>query len=449
MPEAVYSVTDPATGALVEEYPTASDQAVEDVLAAAQAVRSTWAHQHGVAERAQLLHRVAELHHERSRELAEIIRREMGKPVADGVGEIEFAASIYAYYADNAERFLADEVIEQADGTAVIRRQAIGSLLGVMPWNFPYYQVARFAAPNLVLGNTVILKPAPQCPRSAEALEQLFLDAGLPVGAYQSVRASNAQVAAMIADPRVAGVSFTGSERAGAEVAQQAGRHLKKVVLELGGSDPFIVLSSDDLAATASAAVAARMENVGQACNAGKRVIVLDEVYDAFVEEFTEQMLSQADSLPPLSSAAAAQRLDQQVEAAAADGGSVASKGAREGAYFPPTVITGLPAEAPSAAEEFFGPVAIVHRATSEDDAIRLANQTSYGLGSYVFSTDPKQAARVADQLEAGMVFVNGVGLDSAELPFGGIKRSGFGRELGRAAVDEFANRKLIRTVTP
>ncbi|RZU46043.1 succinate-semialdehyde dehydrogenase/glutarate-semialdehyde dehydrogenase [Streptomyces sp. BK022] len=444
----VYAVVDPASGKLVEEYPTATDEAVDGALDAAVRAYAQWSKQTSVAQRAQLLGTVAELHIERSERLAEIIHREMGKPLDQAVAEVEFSAAIYRYYAENAPAFLADEPIEllEGEGSAFVRRQPIGALLGIMPWNYPYYQVARFAAPNLALGNTIVLKHAPQCPESSAALQQLFTDAGYPQGCYVNVYATHEQIAGVIADSRVRGVSFTGSERAGAEVAERAGRSLKKVVLELGGSDPFIVLSTDDLDATVDAAVETRFENTGQACNAGKRVIVADDIYDAFLDKFTEKVLAMAGGLAPLSSVAAAERLEEQVERAAADGATFVSAGRRAGAYFPPGVLTGVSPTAPSAAEELFGPVATVYRVGSEDEAVELANATPYGLGSYVFTTDAEQAIRVADKIEAGMVFVNGVGLEGVELPFGGVKRSGFGRELGRAGIDEFANKKLIRT---
>ncbi|MYZ06830.1 aldehyde dehydrogenase family protein [Streptomyces sp. SID2999] len=444
----VYAVVDPATGELVEEYPTATDEAVDGALDAAVNAHAQWSKQTSVAQRAQLLSTVATLHNERSERLAGIIHREMGKPMDQAVAEVEFSAAIYQYYAENAPTFLADEPIEllEGEGTAFVRRQPVGVLLGIMPWNYPYYQVARFAAPNLALGNTIVLKHAPQCPESAAALQQLFTDAGYPEGCYVNVYATNEQAAGIIADSRVRGVSFTGSERAGAEVAEKAGRSLKKVVLELGGSDPFIVLSTDDLDATVDAAVETRFENTGQACNAGKRVIVADDLHDAFLEKFTEKVLAMADGLAPLSSVAAAERLEEQVERATAEGATFVSAGQRAGAYFPPGVLTGVSPTAASAVEELFGPVATVYRVGSEDEAVELANATPYGLGSYVFTTDAEQAMRVADQIDAGMVFVNGVGLEGAELPFGGVKRSGFGRELGRAGIDEFANKKLIRT---
>ena len=447
--EATYAVTDPATGEVHATYPTATDAEVGAAVGAAHAAATDWGRTTSVAERAALLRRVAELHAERRDELAAIIEREMGKPLAEAEGEIDFCVDIYTYYAEHAEQFMADEVLEVASGagTGVVRRLPVGVLLGIMPWNFPFYQVARFAAPNLATGNTIVLKHAPQCPTSAEALEQIFADAGFPEGAYVNVFATNEQAAQVIADPRLAGVSLTGSERAGAAVAEIAGRHLKKVVLELGGSDPFIVLSTDDLDGTVSAAVAARLDNTGQACNAAKRFVVGQDLYDDFVARFTERLLAEATGAP-LSSAAAAENLARQVDAAVAQGAELASTGDRSGAYFPAGVLTGLTAENDMARQELFGPVAMVFSAADEDDAVRIANDTPYGLGSYVFTTDPDQAARVADRIEAGMVFVNGVGAESAELPFGGIKRSGFGRELGRLGMDEFVNKKLIRTVT-
>jgi succinate-semialdehyde dehydrogenase / glutarate-semialdehyde dehydrogenase len=394
-----------------------------------------------------LIRRVAELHTERKDELAAIIQREMGKPLDQSVGEVEFSAAIYEFYADNAAKFLADEPIEllEGEGSAVIRRSAIGVLLGIMPWNYPYYQVARFAGPNLVLGNTIVLKHAPQCPESAAAIAQIFADAGYPEGAYVNVYATNEQIGAAIADPRVQGVSLTGSERAGAAVAEIAGRNLKKVVLELGGSDPFILLSSDDMDATVEAAIAGRFENTGQACNAAKRFIVAGDIYDEFLEKFTKRVLAAADGLAPLSSVAAAQRLGEQVDRAVADGATLVSDGERKGAFFPPGVLTNVSPDSASYKEELFGPVATVYKVSSEDEAIALANDTPFGLGSYVFTTDADQAKRVADNIDAGMVFVNAVGAEGVELPFGGVKRSGFGRELGRYGIDEFVNKKLIR----
>ena len=336
----------------------------------------------------------------------------------------------------------------------MVRRSPFGVLLGIMPWNFPYYQVARFAAPNLTIGNTILLKHAPQCPESAAAMQRIFDDAGFPRGAYENVYATNEQIEWVLADPRVRGVSVTGSERAGAAVAAVAGRNLKKVVLELGGSDPFILLGTDDLDAAAGAAAEARLDNTGQSCNAAKRFIVVDELYDEFLESFREKLAAAKPGDPtaegtevgPLSSATAADRLEDQVKRAVEDGAEVVLGGHRDGNYFEPTLLAGIAPGADASQEEFFGPVAQVYRVGSEEEAIELANQTPFGLGSYVMTTDPEQAERVADRIEAGMVYVNIVGADTPELPFGGFKRSGFGRELGRYGADEFVNKKLIRS---
>ena len=274
----------------------------------------------------------------------------MGKPIDQSEGEVDFSGAIYEYYADNAEKFLADEPIDLLDGegSALIRRSSVGVLLGIMPWNYPYYQVARFAGPNLTLGNTILLKHAPQCPESAAAMQQIFTDAGYPEGAYVNIYATNEQVADIIADPRVQGVSLTGSERAGAAVAEIAGRNLKKVVLELGGSDPFIVLSSDDLDSTVEAAIDGRFENTGQACNAAKRIIVAESIYDDFLDKFTKKVRDKADGLAPLSSVAAAERLEDQVKRAVADGATLVSEGERKGAFFPPGVLTDVSPDSPS-----------------------------------------------------------------------------------------------------
>ena len=350
---------------------------------------------------------------------------------------------------------MADEPIKLlgGDGSAVVRRSSLGVLLGIMPWNFPYYQVARFAGPNLVIGNTIVLKHAPQCPESAAAIQKIFDDAGFPKGAYENVYATNEQIEWVIADPRIRGVSVTGSERAGSAVAEIAGRNLKKVVLEMGGSDPFILLGTDDLDKTVEDAVGARLDNTGQSCNAAKRFIVADELYEPFLEKFTAAMTSTKPGDPtsseteigPLSSKTAAERLEDQVKRAIDQGAKLAAGGKRDGNFFEPTVLTDIKPENDAYREEFFGPVAQVYRVSSEDEAVELANDTPFGLGSYLMTTDSEQAERVADQIDAGMVYVNVVGADGAELPFGGTKRSGFGRELGTYGADEFVNKKLIR----
>jgi succinate-semialdehyde dehydrogenase/glutarate-semialdehyde dehydrogenase len=450
---AEYAVVDPTSGEQLAVYPTITNDELRETVSAATAAHQGW--DWTISDRAAAVAMVGHLHSERREELAATIVREMGKPVDQALGEVDFCASIYSYYADNAAELMRDEPITLLDGegSALIRRSSLGVLLGIMPWNYPYYQVARFAAPNLIIGNTILLKHAPQCPESASAIQRIFDDAGFPPGVYSNIYASVEQVESLIADPRVRGVSVTGSERAGAAVAALAGKHLKKVVLELGGSDPFILLGTDDLDAVVEQAVSARLDNAGQACNAAKRFIVIDDLYDEFLEKFTTAMLSTefgdpavaGTAMGPLSSAAAADRLAEQVDRAVRQGAHLAVAGQRSGCFYPAGVITNLGKDNDVYYEELFGPVAVVHRAATEADAVGLANDTPFGLGSYVFSHDRDQALRAADQLETGMVFINLTGADSVELPFGGVKRSGWGRELGRLGAEEFVNKKMIR----
>ncbi len=452
-----YRVTNPATGKVESEYPTAADAEIGVVLARAAAGYASWKLT-GLAQRSQIVARVGQLHSERADQLAAIITREMGKPTRQARGEVLFTSSIYKYYADNAAELLKDQPLKSnTAGTAVVRKTPIGPILGIMPWNYPYYQVARFAAPNLMIGNTVVLKHAPQCPESALAIEQIFGDAGLPADAYINVFATNEQVATMVADPRICGVSVTGSERAGSAVAAAAGRNLKKVVLELGGSDPFIVLDAPDMVAVARAAVGARMANAGQACNAAKRMIVADSVYDDFMGQFVPLMAAQVAGDPtdpavtygPLSSEQAAQTLMSQIDDAVSKGATVHTGGHRldrPGAFVAATVLSGVTPQMRAFTEELFGPAAVVYRVKDADEAVELANSSSFGLGGSVWTTDETLAAQVADRLEVGMVWINRSEGGGAELPFGGTKRSGVGRELGPLGIEEFVNKKLIHT---
>jgi succinate-semialdehyde dehydrogenase/glutarate-semialdehyde dehydrogenase len=450
-----YAVVNPATGETIKEFPTITDDELRGAIEGADGAYKTWTPASTAAERAAIIRKVADLHSERREELAAIIVREMGKPVEQALMEVDFSAEIYGFYADNAEELMADEQVKHfgGDGTAIVRRSAFGTLLGIMPWNFPYYQVARFAGPNIVIGNPILLKHAPQCPESAAAIQQIYDDAGAPAGVYTNIYATNDQIEWVIGDPRVHGVSVTGSERAGAAVAEIAGRNLKKVVLEMGGSDPFIVLGTDDIGTVAEQAAEARLDNTGQSCNAAKRFIVKDEYYDDFLAKFKEQVdgakpgdpTSEDTAVGPLSSKAAADRLEDQVNRAIAAGAEVVTGGKRDGNFFEPTILTGIEKGSEASQEEFFGPVAQVYKVQSEEEAVALANDTSFGLGSYLMTTDKEQADRVANQIEAGMVYINLVGADSPELPFGGFKRSGFGRELGNFGADEFVNKKLIR----
>ncbi len=452
-----YQVTNPATGKVESEYPTATDAEISDILTRADAGYKSW-RRTSLDERAAILNRVSELYRDRADDLASIITREMGKITKAALGEIKFASAIYKYYADNGAELLKDQPLDtRVPGSAWVRKSPVGALLGIMPWNYPYYQVARFAAPNLMIGNTIILKHAPQCPESALAMQQIFRDAGLPEDAYINVFASNEQVADMIADPRLAGVSVTGSERAGAAVAKTAGQHLKKVVLELGGSDPFIVLDGADLPAVAKTAAAARMENGGQACNSSKRMIVADSVYDEFLREFTAAMsgfttgdpTDPATSYGPLSSEQAAQNLMAQIDDAVSKGATVHLGGHRldrPGSFVEPTVLSGVTPEMRAFTEELFGPAAVVYKVSSPDEAVDLANSSSFGLGGAVFSSDEQLALDVANRLDVGMAWVNSAEGGGPDLPFGGTKRSGVGRELGPLGIDEFVNKKLMHT---
>ncbi len=452
---AMYAVVDPATGETVKEYPTITDEELRAAIDRAERVHQGWSSSTSTADRGALLRRVGELHSERRERLGAIIGREMGKPITQALGEIDYTNTIYQYYADRAEELTADEPIELlgGEGSAVIRRSSLGVLLGIMPWNFPYYQVSRVAAPNLLIGNPIILKHAPQCPESAEAISEIFRDAGFPEGAYENIYATNEQIEWVIGDPRVCGVTVTGSERAGAAVAEIAGRNLKKVVLELGGSDPFVVLGTDDLDRLVETAATARLGNAGQACNSPKRMIVADDLYEPFVERLGEVLgavkpgdpSSSETAIGPVSSETAAQRLEEQVRRAVDRGATLLVGGRRDGNFFEPTLLTDISPDNDAYREEFFGPVAQVYRVASEEEAVTLANDTPFGLSAYIMSNDEEQATRVADQIDAGMVFINLIGVRAPELPFGGVKRSGFGRELGRLGVDEFVNKKLIR----
>ena len=455
-----FKVVNPATNQTEREFATATDAEVEQVLERSARAYQSW-RTTAKDERAKVLLRVAGLYKDRIDDLAALITREMGKPTREAKGEILLVVSIYRYYAGQGPALLEDTPLSpRAGGKALVRKEPIGPLLGIMPWNFPYYQVARFAAPNLMAGNTIILKHAPQCPESALAMEQVFRDAGLAEDAYINIFAANSQIADMIADPRVAGVSVTGSERAGAAVAEVAGRNLKKVVLELGGSDPFIVLDSDDVTKTVKAAVAGRMGNAGQACNAAKRIIVVGDLYDEFASQFTAAMAAlhpgdpadPASDLGPLSSEAAAERLMGQISDAVDKGATLRTGGKRvdrPGAFVEPTVLTDVTPQMRAYHEELFGPAAVIYRVADASEAVELANSSLFGLGGVVYSADPGRAAEVADLLDTGMVWINSPQGSVADLPFGGTKRSGVGRELGPYGIDEFLNKKLIYTPAP
>ena len=451
-----YRTINPATGQTVAEYPVIGDADVADIVARSHTAYRRY-RELPLAERTGILARAAQLHRDRIDELSALLTLEVGKPVTQARGEVELVASIYQYYADHAEAFLTDETLDiVGGGEALVRTEPIGPLLGIMPWNYPYYQVARFVAPNLALGNTIILKHARNCPQSALAIERVLHDAALPADAYINAFVDSRQIAGIIADPRVQGVSLTGSEKAGSAVGEVAGRHMKKVVLELGGSDPFIVLEDADVDAAVAAGVRGRIANGGQACTASKRFIVVDAVYDEFSRKFIDAITKIIPDDPtdpdtflgPLASADAGKELEELVEDAVAKGATlhIAPGARREGAFYPPSVLTGVTPPMRAYEEELFGPTAVVYRVPSPQAAVALANESPFGLSSSVFTQDPLAAAQIARELEVGMVWINSTSRSAPDLPFGGVKRSGIGRELARYGMDEFANKKLIRT---
>ncbi|UQE74082.1 MULTISPECIES: NAD-dependent succinate-semialdehyde dehydrogenase [unclassified Gordonia (in: high G+C Gram-positive bacteria)] len=451
-----YVTENPATGTIERTFPTMSDAEVEDVLARSAAAYREWKTT-PIDDRVRMLRATAQIYRDRAQELAGVIATEMGKPINQGMGELALTAMIYDWYAEHGPALLETEELDpQGAASSTVTREPVGPLLGIMPWNFPYYQVARFAAPNLLLGNTIVLKHAPICAASSALMEQIAHDAGVPKDAYINVYASNEQAATMIADKRIQGVSLTGSGRAGAAVAQTAAQHLKKSVLELGGSDAFILLDTPDVSATAAGAAAGRMMNCGQACNSPKRFIVHEDLYDDFVAALTETVSSMtvgdptdpATRVGPLSSVAARDTVVQQVAEAVAQGATLHTGGQaldRPGAFMAPAVLTGVTPEMNAYREEVFGPVAMVFSVSDDDQAVDLANDVDYGLSGSVWSTDVERASAVADRLDVGMAMVNEHGTSLPGLPFGGVKASGYGRELGPWGLGEFANLRLRR----
>lgn len=451
-----FQVTNPATGRLLKSFPHSTDAQVESTLAAAHQAFQSWKAL-PIETRARTVLQAGEIFRKRADELAVIATEEMGKALSEAKGEVSLCEGIFDYFGTMGPSLAANEPVQAPQGgDAVVEKLPLGALLGIMPWNFPYYQVLRFAIPNLVIGNTVVIKPAEACPRSALMIQEIMAEAGIPTGAYTTIFATHSQIESMVADPRIQGVSLTGSERAGAAIGELAGRNLKKTVLELGGSDPYVILDTDNVRESARAAWTTRMSNMGQSCNSNKRMIVMEEFFDAFVSELTDlakdlrpgdPMLEEDGTFSPMASRTAAEQIAEQVRDAVEKGATLHAGGTLvegDGAYMAPTVLTGVTQEMRAYHEELFGPVAVVYQVSSEDDAIRLANDSAYGLGGSVFSTDIDRAVKVAGRLETGMTNVNAAAAYGAQLPFGGIKRSGFGRELGPAGMDEFVNKRLL-----
>ncbi|WP_448627148.1 NAD-dependent succinate-semialdehyde dehydrogenase [Geodermatophilus sp. URMC 64] len=452
-----YRTVNPYTGEVEQEFDFLPTDAVDGVIEKAHAAFLEW-RRRPVEERARIVGRAGELMLERTDEFAALVTREMGKRIQEAAGEVQLAASILTYYAENGPRFLEPKRIDVMKGEAIVENEPIGVILAIEPWNYPLYQVVRVAGPNLVLGNAILLKHAELNPQTALAIERLFLDAGVPEGVYTNVFLRIADVEQVIAHPHVEGVTLTGSERAGSSVASLAGKYLKKSVLELGGSDPFIVLDTEDLGRTVKAATMGRMQNSGQACIAAKRLIVPEDIYEPFVEGLKQAFstFSPGDpsdpstSLAPLSSEQAAKDLHAQIQDAIDKGATVVTGGSRPdhpGAFVEPTILTDVTPEMRAYSEELFGPAAVVYKVANEEEAVELANNSRFGLGAAVFSDDLDKARSVADRIEAGMVWVNQPSGSSPELPFGGVKRSGYGRELSELGMFEFANRKLTRVL--
>lgn len=451
-----YKTVNPYTGKEVKSFDEISKQELDGKLQEASSCFETW-RKTNFEDRKKIVQKVADLMRERSDELATLITLEMGKRIKESKGEVELSAAIYQYYATNAEEFLADKPLTPEKGSAYVRKEPIGVLLGIEPWNYPYYQVARFAAPNIMAGNCIMLKHASNVPQCALAIEKLFTDAGAPSGLYTNLFISTDKVDELIADPVIRGVSLTGSEKAGASVAAAAGKNLKKSVLELGGSDPFIVLEDAELDKTVKWAVYGRMQNCGQACTAAKRFIVMDKVYDEFLEKFKGALetmepgdpMQEATKLGPLSSKSALEGLEKQVEKSVKSGAKIITGGKRidmQGYFMQPTILTDIPKDAEAYHEELFGPVASVYRVHSEDEAMELANATRFGLGGAIFTADEKRGQKLAERINTGMVFINHPTGSQPDLPFGGTNQSGYGRELSSLGIDEFLNKKLVRT---
>lgn len=444
----------PSSGELLAQFDQHSTAEVEHRLDRAVSAFHSW-RRASFAARARCVARAAEILEADKDALGRVMTLEMGKPIRAAVQEAEKCAFACRYYAEHAEAWLADEAAQTAAARSLVRYQPLGPVLAVMPWNFPFWQVFRFAAPALMAGNVGLLKHASNVPQCALAIEDIFRRAGCPDGVFQTLLIGSARVDAVIADARVAAVTLTGSVAAGSQVAAAAGRHIKKTVLELGGSDPFIVMPSADLERAAATAVRARVLNNGQSCIAAKRFIVHRAIAEEFERRFVAGMaalklgdpLDPATDIGPLASPEVLASLEAQVRESTAAGARLLLGGSRldrPGNFFPPTVLTDIPSSAPAHREELFGPVALLYRAADMEDAVRIANDSPFGLGACAWTSDEREREMFIDQIEAGLVFVNGLVASDPRVPFGGVKRSGYGRELGCHGLREFVNIKTV-----
>lgn len=455
-----YKSTNPATGEIVAEFANHTDIQIDSALDEAHAVYGSEWSQGPIERRLAVLSRVADLIDARSEDLARVAVRETGKRISEARWEVEETARIARYYANNAAGMLAAEPIETDQGDAWIEFHPIGVIVAIEPWNFPYYQLMRVAAPAVAAGNTVLAKPAGIVPQCAKFFEDLLLEAGAPRGAWTTVFANKEQVARLLQDDRVQGVTLTGSEQAGSVVAAEAGRNLKKSVLELGGSDVFAVLDDADLDHAVEVGAAARLSVAGQVCTAAKRFLVHEKVADRFIQMLVQRFrttrvgdpMDETVDLGPLSSKAARDQLEGQVRKAVSAGARILHGGRPmpgEGAYFEPTILTDVARDNPAYFEEFFGPVAQVHIVRDDEALIALANDSPFGLGGSIFSADIGRARAIASRIETGMVWINAMTGGGPELPFGGVKRSGYGRELAELGIKEFVNQKLVVVALP
>ena len=450
-----YQSINPFNGKLLQSFDELSAPQLETALATAASCFKLWRHKR-YAERAVILTKAAAIMRANVDEFARPVTLEMGKRIDEARAEVLLSANIIEYYANNAEKFLAPQTLTPSTGEAVVESTPFGVLFGVQPWNFPYYQLARFVAPNLMAGNVAMVKHEGCVPQCALAFEKLWPDAGAPDGLYTNLFISHDQVKQVIDDPRVKGVALTGSVAAGKIVAAQAGANLKKSTMELGGSDAFIVLEDADLDKTVQWAVWGKMNNMGQCCVAAKRFIIVESLADRFLEKFQSALaalqagdpMDEATTLAPLSTEGALQQLLGQVEQAVSKGATLVMGGQRIdrlGAFMQPTILTHITPENPAFREEFFGPVALLFTVKNEDEAIALANDSEFGLGGAVFTQDVARGKRVASRIDTGMVFINHPTWTTADLPFGGIQNSGYGRELSSMGIQEFVNKKLVR----
>jgi succinate-semialdehyde dehydrogenase/glutarate-semialdehyde dehydrogenase len=449
----------PTTGKTLKEFAAIDSRQLEEKLAKAEAAFQSH-RKTSFAERAARLNTAADLLEKEKPRLAKTMTLEMGKLLRAAEDEIGKCGRGCRFYAENAERFLAEQKVQTESAHNFVRYEPIGAVLAIMPWNFPFWQVFRFAAPALMAGNVALLKHAANVPQCALAIEEVFREAGFEEGVFQTLLIETDQVRSVIDDRRVKAVTLTGSERAGSEVASAAARQIKKSVLELGGSDPFIVMPSADLEVAVQTGVAARIQNTGQSCIAAKRFILADEIYEAFVSEFVAKMralrvgdpLDPATEIGPLASEAILEGVDEQVQKSAKAGAKLLTGGKRierPGFFYEPTVLADIPRESPAYREEIFGPVACCFRVADAAEAIRLANDTAFGLGATAWTTDSAEKELFAKELEAGMVFINSMVASDPRLPFGGAKRSGFGRELGAEGIREFVNIKTVSIANP